>query len=497
MRTGTIDDVGGARVAAALSASRATSDFTYLDPVASSAAGHDVSQALRNAGHAAANGLTSVAVPIPMASGEGALSVTGLAQARHQDLPGTVLGPTPLAHLDLDRELLSAELSGPVAAGALRVRGWGRREGTRLGDALGSSALGPTYAAQTDVASGGSVGYGGAIGAPMTVEAAVDAAVEAYEPGLYVGAPSPPHATRTSGGAGVDVAFRPRDAMDVTASGRLDAWVDDATDGVRDSELRPTGHLGIEAPLGVVTLAAHGGATAHPPSFVERYGDRGAFVGDPSLRPESAWTADAGARAVQRVGLGRIGLEAVFFGTWADDLITFVPAGAYGRAKATNIGRARIAGVELDARAAIGPLEVRASYTGLATENDAACAAMVGPCVRPPLPGRPAHDLVADAIARFGPATARIGVDALTGMFADTAQNLAVPPRVLASAGVRVDAAPGLRFALEVRNLFDVRSGTYAGSMGPVREPIGDYYEYPLPGRAVLVSARFGSQAAP
>jgi len=66
-----------------------------------------------------------------------------------------------------------------------------------------------------------------------------------------------------------------------------------------------------------------------------------------------------------------------------------------------------------------------------------------------------------------------------------------VPPRVLASAGVRVDVTREVRLALDVRNLFDVRTGTYEGALGPVREPIGDSYEYPLPGRSFLVSARF------
>ena len=64
-------------------------------------------------------------------------------------------------------------------------------------------------------------------------------------------------------------------------------------------------------------------------------------------------------------------------------------------------------------------------------------------------------------------------------------------PRVLASTGLRVDVARGVRVAIDVRNLFDVRTGTYAGALGPVREPIGDYYEYPHPGRSVLVIARF------
>ena len=62
----------------------------------------------------------------------------------------------------------------------------------------------------------------------------------------------------------------------------------------------------------------------------------------------------------------------------------------------------------------------------------------------------------------------------------------AIPAVSLAASGQ--DSAPAGEPA---RNLFDVRTGTYDGALGPVREPIGDFYEYPLPGRTFLVSARF------
>jgi outer membrane receptor protein involved in Fe transport len=44
---------------------------------------------------------------------------------------------------------------------------------------------------------------------------------------------------------------------------------------------------------------------------------------------------------------------------------------------------------------------------------------------------------------------------------------------------------------VDARNLFDVRTATYDGVLGPVREPIGDAYQYPLPGRSFLVSVRW------
>lgn len=490
LRIGDVRDLGRGRLVTAVSASRADDGFTYLDPLASSP-GHDVYATRQNAGHAAADGLVSWALPVRWSSGStGALTVTTLAQARHQELPGTVLGPTPFASLDSDRELASAELTGAAGRGAWSVRGWGRREGLRLGDALASAAVGPTRADQTIAATGGSVGWRGRVTPDATLEAHVDGSGEHFEPGVTEGAPAPPQATRASAGAGLDAEWHATDHLVLAASGRLDGFSNTSA-GANTGDLLPTGHVGIEAPLDFVTFTAHGGATARPPSFVELYGDRGAFIGDPSLQPESAWTLDAGARASRRLGVLAAALELDGFATWADDLITFVPQGAYGRAKATNIGTARLAGIEADARVRVGPLELRGAYTGLVTENDSACEPVVGPCVHPALPGRPTNDLVADLIGYAGPASARFGVDAVTGMVADVSGGIGVPARVLASAGARVDVAHGVRLALDVRNLFDQRTGTYQGALGPVREPIGDYYEYPLPGRTVLVSARF------
>ena len=498
LRMGDVRDLGGgARVATALSASRADDGFSYLDPLQSSP-GHDVYATRTNAGHASVDGLVSWAVPVRWSGGSpGALTVTTLLQDRRQQLPGTVLGPTPFARLDSDRELASAELSGKLGAGAWTARGWGKREGLGLHDAEASSALGPTLADQTIVGTGGALGWRGRPQGGVRVEATVDGSGERFAPGAVEGAPPPPGATRGSAGAGLDAEWRTASILALAASGRIDGWSGASSDGTGTGEVRPTGHLGFEAALESLTVAVHAGSTARPPSFVELYGDRGAFLGDSTLRPESAWTVDAGARTSLGGRAAHITAEATGFATWAQDLITFVPTGAYGRARATNIGQARLAGVELDARSFFGPLELRASYTGLLTQNGSACTAATGGCTRPPLPGRPANDFVGDALVHLGPAVVRAGLDVVTGMVADVAGSVGVPPRALISAGTRVEVARGVRLALDTRNVFDVRAGTYAGALGPVHEPIGDYFEYPLPGRSVLLSARFTAEAPP
>lgn len=494
LRAGDVREVEGLHVATGISASRSTDDFSYLDPLATASAGHDVLAARQNAGHADGAGLVSIAAPVRTRDGEGTLTTTLLAQARKQELPGPTGHPTPFQRLDSSRLLAAVELTVPIAsAGTLGVRAWGRREGLSLHDdrAEARQSGSPSYTDDAILAVGGSAGWKARPTAATSAELRVDGSAERFAPGTILDGTAPPAARRTNAGIALDTTAR-LGAATLAASGRVDAWVDSSADGPTHAIAKPTGNLGIEAPAGPVTLAAHGGYVARPASFVERYGNRGAFLGDPSLRPESAVTIDAGANAARRWGALRLRTEVAGFASWADDLITYVYAGAANRARATNIGRAHLYGVEAAATLGAYGGGARLSYTGLATENTAQCQR--GAC--PPLPGRPAHDFVADLSWALGPLVLRYGVDAVAGTRADQKGVILVPARVLQSAGARlsVPGVRGLRVTLDVRNLFDVRVAEYAGALGPanpVRAPIGDLYAYPLPGRRALVSVDF------
>jgi hypothetical protein len=429
-----------------------------------------------------------------------------------------VKAPTPRQTLDSDRVLSSLELAAPVEDGEAVIRGWGRREGLRVhDDPRFGLVVGPTQTNDAIVAAGGAVGWRGPVGDRVRVDARVDGGGERFAPGTWLAAAAPPGATRATGGLALDLTMNvgARSAegaaraapLVIAASGRADVR-SDASEGNARGEASPTGHLGAELALGRVVVASHVGRLARPPSFVELYGNRGAFLGNPSLRRESATTVDVGVRASEGRGWRRVDAELAGFGTWAEDLIVFVNEGAFGRARASNIGRAWLGGLEASARARVAPFEMRASYTGLMTENreDGACAATPSPgaCARPALPGRPAHDFYADATVDLAFVRLRYGLDVVSGVAVDRLGAVQVPARVLQSAGVRVDVplgrearggAASLRLAFDVRNLFDVRTGTYDGALGPVREPVGDVLEYPLPGRTLLVSARFRGPA--
>ena len=498
----------GVRIATGFSASRSDDDFSYLDPAATTHDGHDVFATRENAGHAGANALASIAMPLRGAEKNGALTVTTLAQIRRQELPGTISNPTRFQRLDSNRLLAALELTLPAGSGAFGVRAWGRREGLMVHDTVAEAqkTLGPTSTDDAILATGGSLGWRGRPTEATTLEARVDGSAERFLPGTWIGATQPPGARRTNAGIGVDATLRAAPPLTLAASARGDAWFDSSDerpDPGTTSELRPTGNLGVELVLGPVTLASHGGVLARPPSFVERFGNRGSFIGDPLLKPESATTVDLGASFTKTLGRMKLHVEAATFATFAEDLIVFVPKGAYGLAKAVNIGRGRILGTEAEARAAAYGFELRLSHTALATANESECRFVARVCERPPLPGRPENDFVGDLSFTVGVLRLRYGIDVVTGIYEDQTGSTLVPDRVLHSTGARlaVPSVPGLSLSFDVRNLFDLRVAEYAGvgvlggggsgSGGIVRAPIGDALDYPIPGRRILFSARW------
>jgi hypothetical protein len=502
MRAGDVrGDPDGVRVATGISASRSDDDFTYVDPGATAAPDRDVVATRKNAGHAAASGLVSIGIPVRFGSGPlGALTITGVVQARRQELPGSLRGLTPYQRLDSSRLVSALELTVPAGPGAFGVRGWGRREGFELRDdpLSARSAHGPSATDDAIIAAGGSVGWRGRPMADASLELRLDGSAERFAPGTWVGWIAPPGARRTNAGIALDAGTLVARALTIATSARLDTWLDAADDGPSTTEVRPTGNVGIELPIGPVLAASHAGFVARPPSFVERYGNRGAFIGDPHLLPESAFTVDAGGRIARRLGPVRVRAEAAGFATWAENLITFVYTGAEGRAHATNIGEARLFGIEAEIRAAAFGFEARASHTALKTANGNECAYPTpGVCERPPLPGRPAHDFVADLSWTRGPVRLRYGLDVVAGIVTGNVGDIEVPARVLHGAGIRlaVPRVRGLSLTLDVRNLFDLRVAEYAGARGPLRYPIGDLFDYPLPGRRVLLSAQWTTDA--
>lgn len=493
LRAGDVRALGPARLATAMSASRADGDFPYANVRFGSG---DPRETLvrENADHEQAAAAAALAVPYRAAGDrEGTVKVLVLAQAKRQGLPGSVFAPTPQQRLTTDRELWSAELTHPATRSvSAYTQWWGRHEGLSLRDLPDRPALDPRRADSGVAAFGGVVGVRGRPTRALRGDVRLEGRGERFVAGRYEG-PAPPHgATRSALAAGADVDWRPIAPLTAHLTGRLEHLRDDATTDVREVTLGAT-HVGLELANERAAIAAHAGWLSRAPSFLERFGTTGATLPTPELRAESAWSADLAVRASARAGRLRARASVSGFLTTATDLIVFVPVGVSGTPKAENVGAARLAGLEAEAEAKWAPFALRTSYTLLGTSNDARCAPGC-----PPLPGRPVHDLVADATVDVGPfVRARWGLDVIAGMRFDEAGTIEIPTRALHSVGLRFSPTKELSWSVDVRALFDQRTGTYAGFLGPVTAPLGDAFYYPLPGRTVLISMRVTASGGP
>ncbi|MFO0667279.1 MAG: TonB-dependent receptor [Polyangiaceae bacterium] len=476
-----------------LSMSRSSGEFEYLDPLASSG-GAPVFAERKNAGHAELSFLGQRAVAFSIGPFRGQVRITSLLQSRKQDLPGTVRAPTPALSVRAGRGALGTDVLLDAGPGVVLLRGWGKRETSALTNEIGEAqrSLGPTRTDDAVITVGATAGWFGLLGRRTRFSAVLDGSGERYAPSSWEGASTPDAARRWSLGTGADLE-QPLGPLKLTLAGRIDQWID-RSEETSVYDVLPTAHAGAEVRAGKFSFAAHGGAVARPPSFLERYGNRGAFLGDPKLAPERAFAVDMGGHAELGRGARRLEGDVVLFGTFARDLITFVPEGAYGRARASNIGRARILGIEASLFAKYEILESRVSYTWMDARNLSDCdSSATGECSAPPLPGRPESDLAWDLAYVVGPFRARYGIDFVSGIRADRTGALPVPERLLQSVGLRYSFPKriGLELTFDIKNIGDLRYASFRGLTGPVLAPIGDAFDFPLPGRSFLLTLRY------
>jgi iron complex outermembrane receptor protein len=504
LRAGDLRRTGGVELGTGLFASRSDGDFPYVleRPVGS---GNLVEQRRANAGQVVAGLVERISVEKPWGHVAGLI----FADIRRLGVPGTAEQPTEHVTLSTSRFVAGLEAGARTGAdGALRFMTWARRESSVLDDPL--DELGATHATTTRSAiqaAGLSASWRGRPAEKLTLGIVLDGRAERFAPDASHAMVASAPASRVAGGAGADVEWRPNAALTLSATARADARRDDASgstglDGKPlgvTSDFAPTGHLGVSYRFAdAAVVSAHAGALFRPPAFQELYGNGASLFANPSLAPEHALSADAGVHG--DVGSARVATgayEAVGFVTSATDLITFSPIGN-GTFRAINVDRALLGGAELSASLSSHGLRAQATYTLLLTENLGADRLTHGK----PLPGRPEHDLAADALYRLGPASARYGIDVVAGALvgSNDAVGYALPPRVLQGLGAALDVpfAPGLRVGFDVQNLFDVRTlSVPSPSLGkPVTLPVSDFLGFPLPGRTFWATLRF-SRAVP
>jgi iron complex outermembrane receptor protein len=219
---------------------------------------------------------------------------------------------------------------------------------------------------------------------------------------------------------------------------------------------------------GSLELRAGWGLSYRAPTFSELYLEQGGITSDPNLLPERAWSLDAGAawRA------GALTLSAGVFWSRYRDLILY-ELNPPLEVKPFNIGRARIAGVELQA---IVPLPAgflgEASYSYLDAVNLEAC-----PQGGNRLSYRPPHRLFL-RLARRGDRVEGYAESSYAApMPRNQCDTVNLPGQLLLNAGAGMRVAGPLWIDLEAKNLLDDRT-------------LEDLFQYPLPGFSIALIAR-------
>jgi len=248
--------------------------------------------------------------------------------------------------------------------------------------------------------------------------------------------------------------------------------------------------LGLRAaPHPALTLLANLSRYAREPNLSELFGTRGVIVGNPRLRPETAFNRDGGFRltAPPLGPLADAALEYAYFDNQIDDLIILVQ-NSQRIVRPENVTSAAVSGHEVSAR---GRLWERLGLTTNYTHQRARDTGDVTFLRGKQLPGRPADEAFARVELAWSPAhplplatrlwPGRLFYEAniIADNFLDRANVRQVGSRVLHDVGLEL-ALPlaGVRLTLEAKNAGDDRT----------RDALG----FPLPGRALFATVSYG-----
>jgi iron complex outermembrane receptor protein len=430
---------------------------------------------------------------------------------KDQGLPGRGAAQTETASLRTASELVDARAVRDGERTRLTGTAFLLLEQQRFTDLAGEVGIGVEDQRHRTLSGGAAAEVVHALGARQRVGAGVEARADAFGTRDFVDPAMPTARGRRVAGAasafdeialgGDRVVIVPAIRVDVMRTDPGDGWdpilVDPDALGVRD-DVFASPRLGARARLadGLVAKAS-AGRYFRAPTLLELFGDRGFLVGDPTLRPETGRSADAGlvfAPAGRWRAADRAYLEAAVFASAPRDAIAFQPSA--GRvAVARNLGDADLRGAEAVASVRLWRrATLTANYTLVDSRQDSPMPSFDGKR----LPLRPRHEAYArlDVAERIAGRLAVVWSELThaSGNFLDAANMNEVPARRLFGAGVKVQAAGGLLVAVEARNLTDERVETVALDPPPrpdladVPRAVSDVLGYPLPGRSYYLT---------
>lgn len=247
------------------------------------------------------------------------------------------------------------------------------------------------------------------------------------------------------------------------------AWSRDVADGEHEEHTRIEPAVGATQRIDACLLAANLGRRERLPTFFERYGDRGLFRGNPSLKPESANYGDVGVRCQPGPRIQR--LELTVFGQDLHDAIS-PTYNAQGVGRSINTDQALIYGVEADSAATLAGFGLQLGGTWQHTEDRSQVRDTRGN----PLPGRFKTQLNARIERLWQTLTFYYAYRLEAGQYYDSTGLLKAPTAQRHDIGVR-GAIHKVGWALQALDLSNQQAEQFNG--------------YPTPGRRLLLSLTY------
>ena len=486
-------------------------DFTYYDDNGTPHTPGDDNITIRRN-----NGFDQLAADVELggAAGTGAtFSLGAHGFLKHQGVPGrgSEGSETRDARLTTGRLLVNGAIERrgfPGSGSDVRLGAWLLFDRNGFNNAEGER-VGPFLPARTDgktLAAGGDVRFRMAAGTHELWTGLFTVSYERFFPhDLLVFGGAPPPSSRLRGAlvladevrlAGDRVAVVPSLRLEAVASmlSALPSTVGPQAVGADRNDAFVLPQLGLRW-RATHWLVFKGSVGRHlrVPTTIELFGDGAFFLPRPSLRPETATAGDVGLAVEGRAWRLAAALEADLFGRVVSDYIAIVPAGH--ALSAANAGDRSFLGVEVRGRARLGDLlAVTGGYTFLHATG--------GPSEVVPggaehiLPNQPDHKLDLRAELTVSPFTVFYELAFTSDVWLDPPNLLghAIPGRALHALGFRAGPLPRvpLTFSVEVRNLANQRLvARVLGERDPtvtVPYPLVDFFDYPLPGRAIYLT---------
>lgn len=218
-----------------------------------------------------------------------------------------------------------------------------------------------------------------------------------------------------------------------------------------------------------LTVKSNAARSYRVPNFSELFGNTGSIIGNPALKPESGWNADAGVLADLQT-LARLPfparLEVSYYFSQIGNLIQLLQTSQF-TVTPQNLTRARIHGIEtVFSCSPVSFLKLDANYTFQRATDASGLPGLNGKF----LPGRPRHDAGARATVHAGPGRLFSEIDFIGGNFLDTQNLVEINRRLLWNAGASVRFLKRFIASVDAKNLLNQR--------------VSDVVGFPLPGRS-------------